>query len=280
MPSGGCRGQSPRQKVVGGGASTEGYGPDVLPEPAVPRPAATVLLLRDAPGLEVFLQRRVKGMAFAGGMTVFPGGGVAAADHAELAWTGPDRDWWSARLGLDAALAAATVVAAVRETFEECGVLLAGPGELPESARADLVAGRAGLTDVLGPAGLAVRADLLQPWARWITPASNPRRYDTVFLAARVPDGQVADAHTTEAVEAQWWRPADALAEWDRDGMQLMPPTIRTLQEIAEYPDTAAVLAAAAEREIRPIQPDLVRRGDLTVATGIGGPEIELRGQQ
>src|ERR1700754_4353616 len=105
-------------------------------EPVVPRPAATVLLVRDAPTpppgrtqLQVFLQRRVPEMAFASSMTVFPGGGVSTADRATLPpWTGPDPTWWAERLGCDTELAGAYVQAEVRETFEECGVLLAAPG--------------------------------------------------------------------------------------------------------------------------------------------------------
>src|SRR5206468_2840260 len=107
-----------------------GFVPPEPPDPpAVPRDAATVLLVRDRPdGLEVFLQHRVRGMPFAGGMTVFPGGGVDARDaDTSIAWTGPQPDWWAARFGCDTGLARALVCAAVRETFEEAGVLLAAP---------------------------------------------------------------------------------------------------------------------------------------------------------
>jgi len=235
-----------------------------------------VLLVRDHPApppgrtpLQVFLQRRVAGMAFAGGMTVFPGGGVDAGDRREAArWEGPDRQWWAQRLGYDAELAGALVHAAVRETFEECGVLLAGP-DLPDGLaeqRSDLVERRRTLGEVLEGAGLALRADLLRAWARWITPPGPPRRYDTAFFVALVPAGQEADAHTTEAVEATWWHPAEALEAWERGEVALMPPTSRTLQEIAEHPDSAAVLAAADEREIRPIVPGVRKEGDRLVA--------------
>jgi 8-oxo-dGTP pyrophosphatase MutT (NUDIX family) len=231
--------------------------------PVVPRPAATVVLVRDDPApqpgrppLQVFLQRRVAGMAFAGGMTVFPGGSVDDSDRvATTAWTGPSPAEWAARLGYDEQLAAALVRAAVRETFEECGVLLAGPGPMPGGARAELVAHRTTLAAVLDGAHLALRADLLRAWSRWITPEESPKRYDTAFLVAQVPEGQVADAHTTEAVEAAWWHPATALADAVTGEIRLMPPTQRTLEEIAEHPDCASVLAAAGAREIRPIVP-------------------------
>lgn len=236
----------------------------VTSAPAIPRPAATVLLVRDhpdpAPGrsrLQVFLQRRVTGMAFAGGMTVFPGGGVDTADHgADITWTGPGPDTWAGRLSCDVDLAGAFVCAAVRETFEECGVLLADAttGSL-QDARADLVHRRSTLGEVLNGAGLALRSDLLRAWARWVTPEESPKRYDTAFFVALVPEGQEADAHTSEAVEATWWHPADALASWESGDMQLMPPTFHTLQEIVGMPDSAAVLAAAEGRVVQPVIP-------------------------
>jgi 8-oxo-dGTP pyrophosphatase MutT (NUDIX family) len=257
-------------------------------EPVVPRPAATVVLLRDDPApppqrspLQVFLQRRVAGMAFAGGMTVFPGGSVDPADRpvAEL-WSGPDPDAWARSLGCPPELAGALVQAAVRETFEECGVLLAGPGTVDVDAlasdRADLVARRRTLAQVLADARLVLRSDLLAAWARWVTPEESPRRYDTVFFAARVPEGQHADAHTTEAVEAAWWHPGEALDRWQDGELQLMAPTFRTLQEIAEHADTAAVLAAAGDREVRPMTPRVRRDGDRVVIVLPGEPGWEV----
>jgi 8-oxo-dGTP pyrophosphatase MutT (NUDIX family) len=256
-------------------------------DPVVARPAATVLLVRDHPRplpgrtpLQVFLQRRVAGMAFAGGMTVFPGGGVDATDVPDPdAWSGPDPAWWGARLGCDAELAGALVQAAVRETFEECGVLLAGPGRFEDSLvareRAALVARRRTLGQVLADAGLVLRADLLRAWARWITPTSQPKRYDTAFFVALVPEGQEADAHTTEAVEATWWHPAEALEHWQRGDMKLMAPTIRSLQEIADHAESAAVLAAADARELRPVTPRLVSRDGRIVVVLPGDPDFE-----
>ncbi|HZG90025.1 MAG TPA: NUDIX hydrolase [Pseudonocardia sp.] len=253
-----------------------------------PRPAATVVLVRDAPEpepgrgpLQVFLQRRVAGMAFAGGMTVFPGGSVDVTDLPDpTAWTGPDPGWWGERFGHDPELAGALVCAAVRETFEECGVLLAGPGRadltLLVDGRADLVAHRRTLGQVLAGSGLVLRSELLRPWARWITPPGPSRRYDTAFLVAVVPTGQDADAHTTEAVEATWWYPDDALREWERGGMALMPPTYRTLLEIAEHPDSAALLAAAEHRVISPITPHMHRDGDDFVVELSGGATFRM----
>lgn len=258
--------------------------------PVVPRPAATVLLLRDDPApaaghppLQVFLQRRVAGMAFAGGMTVFPGGGVDRADRPDpTRWVGPPPAWWAEHLSCSEELAGALVQAAVRETYEECGVLLAGPDPrtVDADARADLVARRRTLADVLDAADLELRADLLAPWARWITPEESPRRYDTVFLVARVPAGQAADAHTSEAVEAAWWRPAAALERWQRGEMELMAPTFRTLQEVAEHADTASVLAAAAQRWVEPVIPRVRRDGDRVVIVLPGEPGFEVAAER
>jgi 8-oxo-dGTP pyrophosphatase MutT (NUDIX family) len=241
------------------------------------RPAATVVLLRDAPdggALQVFLQRRVAGMAFAGGMTVFPGGGVDAGDRVDPAgWRGPDPAWWAHRFGVGAEEAGALVVTAVRETFEECGVLLAGPGAVPQGARDDLVTRRRTLPEVLAAAGLPLRADLLGPWVRWVTPEAEPRRYDTAFFVARVPEGQEADARTTEAVEATWWRPEEAL---ERGDVRLLPPTRHTLEEIAGHPDAAAVLDAARTRAVPTYLPRLDRDGGRTVVTVPGAPALRF----
>ena len=258
-----------------------------MPEsPPAPRPAATVVLLRDAPAagaLQVFLQRRVAGMAFAGGMTVFPGGGVDAGDRPDPAlWRGPDPAWWGQQFGCPVEVGGALVAAAVRETFEECGVLLAGPGaggevrEISETARDDLVARRRTLPDVLATAGLPLRADLLAPWSRWVTPEAEPRRYDAAFFVARVPAGQEADARTTEAVEATWWHVGAALEARQRGDLLLMPPTRHTLEEVAGYPDTAAVLAAARCRPVRIHLPVLSRVGDRIVVTVPGSPELRF----
>ena len=248
----------------------------------VARPAATVVLLRDAPDdgrLQVFLQRRVAGMAFAGGMTVFPGGGVDTGDRPDPAlWRGPDAQWWARRFGCDPDEAGALVVAAVRETFEECGVLLAGPGRgtVEPQARDDLVARRRTLNEVLDAAGLPLRADLLVPWVRWITPEAEPRRYDTAFFVAAVPDGQEADARTTEAVEATWWYPADALDGARRGELRLMPPTLHTLEEIAEHADVAAALAAAQERVVQVHRPVIHRDGRRVTVTVPGDPALRF----
>lgn len=233
------------------------------PPPVRPLLSATIMLLRDDRGaLEVFMVQRHHQIDFATGALVFPGGKTDASD-ADPALRG----CCAGVDGLDDAQLALRVCA-VRETFEECGVLLAGP-RVPDGLdrhRADVVARRRSFGEVLAAEGLVLRADLLHAWARWITPPVYPRRYDTAFFVALVPDGQEADAHTTEAVEALWWHPDEALERWQEDEMKLMPPTARTLQEIAGFTDCAEVLAAAPTRVIRPITPVVRRDGDRLVS--------------
>ncbi|GLZ33000.1 NUDIX hydrolase [Lentzea sp. NBRC 105346] len=240
-------------------------------EPVPVRDAVTVVLLRDgAEGLEAFLLRRVTGMAFAGGMTVFPGGGVDRRDaDASVAWAGPDPAWWGQVFGVDEATARAFVCAAVRETFEESGVLLAGPDATSvvadtrpfAAARKALVDRELSLAQFLADANLVLRADLLRPWANWVTPVGEPRRYDTRFFVAALPEGQLADGETTEASHSAWQRPSDAIADAREGRHMLMPPTMRTLDEVGALGSVSAVMAE--ERSIDKIIPKLVRDGDV-----------------
>lgn len=268
-----------------------------MTEPVVPRPAATVILLRDSRsaglGPEVFLQRRVSEMAFAPSVCVFPGGGMDERDQADAwliaesgLWSGPPPSWWAERLNYDEPFAAAMVSAAVRETFEECGVLLAraadhGPLD-PErlaQARADLVEHRRPLAEVLAGAGWVLRADLLRPWARWITPRSEKRRYDTHFFVAALPEGQRADGETTEADLTGWIRPAKALMAWREGRIDLLPPTWINMQQIEGAESAAAVLEAAESRVIEPLEPRARKDGDIitvTIAASSGHRDGEL----
>ncbi|WP_051406843.1 NUDIX hydrolase [Nocardia sp. CNY236] len=223
------------------------------------------MLVRDgANGPEIFLQRRSGAMAFAAGMTVFPGGGVDPSDGtAEIAWAGPEPAWWAQRFATTEPRAKALVCAAVRETFEECGVLLAGP--TAEGVVSDSVGHRAvrdrlerrelSLAAFLAEQQLVLRADLLRPWANWITPVIESRRYDTRFFVAVVPEGQRADGATSEAVEVRWRTPAEALARWRSGTDVLLPPTWAQLVALGEFGSTADILAA--QRVIDPILPVL-----------------------
>ncbi|HEX3812216.1 MAG TPA: NUDIX hydrolase [Mycobacteriales bacterium] len=224
------------------------------------RDAATVALLRDgAAGIEVFLLRRVAGMAFAGGMTVFPGGSVDPSDGVDsIGWTGPEPAAWSAALSAGERLSRALVCAAVRETFEESGVLLAGSGAgATDADRLGLERHELTLAQLLTRLDLPVRADLLRPWAHWITPEDEPRRYDTRFFIAALPPGQEARDGTSEAEVAEWVRPADALTQHAAGRRAMLPPTVVTLRELAAFAIVAGAWAAAADREIMPIMPRL-----------------------
>ncbi len=228
------------------------------------RDAATVVLVRDGDdSIEVFLQRRVKQMAFAGGMTVFPGGGVDARDaDADLAWTGPDAAWWAEQFGTTDELAQALVCAAVRETFEECGVLLAsrpdGSFADPTTLRGErekLVDKTISFAEFLRGHDLTLRTDLLRPLAHWITPKNEKRRYDTRFFLAAMPDGQIADDATSEADVARWVGAADAIDAWAAGRHFLLPPTWSQLTEVARFDSVSALLAT--ERTIEPIEPSV-----------------------
>jgi 8-oxo-dGTP pyrophosphatase MutT (NUDIX family) len=247
--------------------------------PVPVRDAATVVLLRDsAGGPEAFLLRRVRGMAFAAGMTVFPGGAVDPRDaDTAVGWVGPPVADWTAPFDADDALARALLCAAVRETFEESGVLLAGPSvdEITATDGPDWESDRVGLerrdfslAELLARRGLLLRADLLRPWAHWITPPQESvrRRYDTRFFVAALPAGQRTRDVTSEADVVEWVRPADALDQLRRGERPMMPPTIVTLEEIADYGSVADVLAAG--RSPARIQP--------TVSTVDGRPAVTL----
>ena len=226
-------------------------------------------------------------MAFAAGMYVFPGGSVDASDSDEgIAWAGPDAREWGERLGAPAPLARALVCAAVRETFEESGVLLAGPAESGagpvlaaagdegwEADRQALLAGSLTLAELLRRRGLVLRSDLLRPWARWITPVTEERRYDTRFFAAALPEGQHARDVGGEADETAWMEPRAALAAASRGEIALFPPTAVTLGELRACGEVPAALAA--RRRITALIPEVFLANGaawLTVPAGLEYP--------
>lgn len=238
--------------------------------PAEPRPAATVTLLRDGPsGMEALLLRRRRETAFVPGAWVFPGGRVddADADPALLERVDGAPDAWLPR--------PAYWLAAVREAFEETGVLLARvEGEWVADAWADptveewrerLMADRTTLRPVLE--GLAARVDLrdIVHNAHWITPAAEPRRYDTRFFLARLPDGREAREDPREMTEAAWLRPADALTRFHAGKLPMVFPTVRTLEDLSVFDTVDDALAHFRGREVPTIQPRLVR-----TRTGVG----------
>ncbi|HSR86397.1 MAG TPA: NUDIX hydrolase [Streptosporangiaceae bacterium] len=234
-------------------------------DPVPPRDAATVMLVRSsAAGLEVYMLRRKASMAFAPGAYVFPGGSVDARDaDEEVAWTGPDAAEWGRAFDAPPALARALVCAAVRETFEEAGVLLAG--ESADSVVADttsdeweadrqaLLHRSVSLAELLRRRGLVLRADLLRPWSRWITPVVEPRRFDTRFFAAELPAGQRTRDVGGEASEVAWVAPEKAFKAGERGEIRLFPPTAVTLSELAACGDLETVLTGP--RQVAPDHP-------------------------
>ena len=236
------------------------------------REAATVLLVRDGErGVEVFMLRRHLSMAFAGGMYAFPGGGVDARDAAaDVPWAGPDAAQWAAWLHTTPGRARAFVCAAVRETFEECGVLLAAPAggadllpdvddERWEVERRRLVARETAMSEVLRERDLVLRSDLLRPWAHWTTPAHEPRRFDTRFLIALLPPGQSArHVDGGESAESGWWPAADVLDRHTRGEAAMLPPTLVSLEEAAAAPDATTLWRSP--RVLREVMPTMQQR--------------------
>ncbi len=240
--------------------------------PLTPRPAATVMLVRDtADGIAVFLMRRHAAMEFAAGVMVFPGGGVDDRDrNAEIAWTGPPPSWWAQRFGIETDLAEALLCAAARETFEECGVLFAGPADDPgaivgdasvyRESRLALADRTLSFADFLRRENLVLRADLLRPWANWVTPeAERTRRYDTYFFVGALPQGQRADGDNTESDRAEWTTAQAAIGDFEAGRSFLLPPTWTQLDSLNGR-TVASVLAV--DRQIVTVQPHLEIDGD------------------
>jgi 8-oxo-dGTP pyrophosphatase MutT (NUDIX family) len=264
--------------------------------PAVPADAATVILLRQRSGVEAYLLRRIRALEFAPGACVFPGGTVDAGDaDPDIGWAGPSPADVADRLSTSPERARALVCAAVRETFEESGVLLAGPSPaalVDDSAalardRHALLTGTTSFGELLGRRGLMLRADLLVPWTRWLTPEASHRRFDTWFFAAALPPGQTAaleapaerpdqgepqpsepshgeaghgEAGHGESDQGTWLRPAGALEAARTGEITLLPPTAVTLGELARYDSVTAVLAQRRTMTLR--MPRVMTDGD------------------
>jgi len=259
-------------------------------EVAAARDAATVVLLRDradrVAGLEVYLLRRAPTMAFAAGMHVFPGGSVDVRDAghatAEFGWSGPAPRRWADWLGCDEPLARALVCAAVRETFEESGILLAGRS--PDSVVGDTTdasweADRLALIDrslalaaMLSRRALVLRADLLRVWGHWITPEFEPRRFDTRFFVAAVPEGQRTRDVGGEADRVEWMPVAEAVARYQAGELPMLPPTAVTLRELSAHAGLASVLST--DHDVVPLMPRAVVEGD-EVRLVLDGPQGE-----
>ena len=235
-----------------------------------PVDAVTVALLREAPGdpfgagPEVLLLERHANSSFMPGALVFPGGKIDPPD-AELdpsRWTCSDLAAWVEMLGVpDERAAVALLVAAVRETFEESGVLLArranGQQVSGSPLDTDLAAhvrkamcARDRITDWrpwLEEEGLVLDFDAMTMWSWWLTPADRPQRFDTRFLVATLPPGQEARHDGVELVSSTWLRPVEALRRHEAGEFDLRFPTRCTLEQINEHPSAAAAVTAARQ---------------------------------
>jgi 8-oxo-dGTP pyrophosphatase MutT (NUDIX family) len=246
--------------------------------PVEPRNAATIVLMRGGesprPGsLELYLLRRHVDMAFAAGMAVFPGGGVDPRDFdQEIGWVGPPPSQWAALLGVDESLARALVCAAVRETFEESGVLFAGAtadsiiedttGADWEEDRRRLEARELSFTEFMRRRRLLLRTDLLRVWGAWLTPVFEPRRYRTWFFAAELPSGQHTRDVSTESEEVTWLSVRDAITAVDDELMLMLPPQYCTCLELFDFTTPAEALASTADRDPTIIEPTAVVEGE------------------
>lgn len=249
-----------------------------LKDPAAPpRDAASVVLLRDGPtGLEVFLVQRHGASDVLGGAHVFPGGKVDDADA--LLATAQYLDQPVAPLlaqlaepGLGANAAAGLFVAAIREAWEECGVLFAeahtcaAPTPAPDSDFAHMLARR----------GLRLQTRHLAPWSRWITPLLSPtmsRRFDTRFFLAALPQGQEAIHDNHEAVASVWLTPRAALLQYQAGQIELVPPQIMSLLHLMQYTGAAQALDAARRQPPPVILPEGFDEGDTQVLCYPGDP--------
>lgn len=241
---------------------------------AIPVPASTVLLLRDgAEGLEVLMITRHTASGFAAGALAFPGGKLDPEDEtlAPASLAGPPPG--------------AFRVAAVRETYEETGLLLARrPGAASLLAHDD-VAGlpRAGFANLVAEARLELALDLLVPYAHWITPVDSPKRFDTHFFLAPVPEGQRPIADQRETHGLSWVRPAEILAAAEAGRASLVFATRMNLRRLAASASVADALEAARARPVATVCPEIVKRPDGTYfcipeAAGYGGSEFPAAG--
>jgi len=255
--------------------------PAPLPTPPELRASATVLMVRDGTdGLEVFMVQRHAASNVHGGTYVFPGGKVDAADAAPAVQARLDLPpaTLQARLheaGLDADAATALHVAAVREAFEESGVLFArGADAALAAARAQGAA--APFASLLGHHGLQLATAALHPFSRWITPANSPtspgRRFDTRFFVAALPAGQEARHDNHEAVHSVWLRPRDALQRYWAGEIVLVAPQIMSLAHLSRAPDVASLLADTAARAPHTVRPHVCEADGLVTMAYPGDP--------
>jgi 8-oxo-dGTP pyrophosphatase MutT (NUDIX family) len=245
--------------------------------PVAPRDAATVVLLRDGDaGVETCLLQRSSQLDFVAGAHVFPGGALEAED-VTVPVVGIADAVASAQAGVDQG-GAAFWAAAVRECFEEAGVLPAMDG-VPTGAelsrlRQDLHAGRTSMAALMERVGVAVDASRLRCIARWVTPPESPRRYDTRFFLAAMPPGQVVDVDGREVVSHRWVTPSDALALHRRGEIELIFPTARTLARLEPFTTVDEAMDVLVPLDTtRALSPEPLLQGERRLLSLPGDPE-------
>lgn len=264
------------------------------------RHSATVILLReDAGQVQLLLTRRHQGMAFMGGLWVFPGGTLCPADSAAPALAsiaaaraaGPEFTTAEGEI-MPMHLQQALAIAACRETFEETGVVLAHSAHAahcdPDTAaqlqqqRSTVLAHPEMFATVLAQAGLQPAVEQLTYWAHWITPLEQPRRFDTRFFLACLPPGQQVTLDDNEAVDSLWQTPAELLDAANDGVIKLSPPTLYNVMDIAhalqQHGSLHAVLASAIARDIPPVMPRVIRGERMTIVMP-WDPEYPQEGQ-
>lgn len=245
-----------------------------------PIPAATIILLRDEPAFEVLMIERHIKIGFAGGALVFPGGRIEAADA--------DPAWAEQATGLDPKFSAAQV-AAIREAFEEAGILLAREAGGSAIIGGERVAALHGLRrgieadarlflEMIRAEKLSLACDALTLFSHWVAPPGLHRRFDTLFFAAICPGDQTAREDGGEATEVLWIAPQAAIDARARDERRIIFPTARNIELIGASASAGSLFDSARRREIRPVQPEVKTRDGvsyLTIPDGLGYPVTE-----
>jgi 8-oxo-dGTP pyrophosphatase MutT (NUDIX family) len=235
-----------------------------------PRDASTVIVARDtAAGVEVYMLRRSSRSKAVPDAYVFPGGTVDRGDRSPQARMRLSGDWRPAE--------PAFTYTAIRETYEECGVLFSSkplePGRL-QAARTLMLEGKRSFNETLQDLDVFLDARAVHYFSRWITPPSVPQRFDARFFVASLPDGQIAQADEHETYEGRWIAPLDALEAAERGEIQIVFPTAKHLERLGTFRDVASLLAYADGKTTIPVTPEM-RESDDGVTSFFLPPTIE-----
>jgi 8-oxo-dGTP pyrophosphatase MutT (NUDIX family) len=255
-----------------------------MADAAIPRDAATVILIRDGAQkkMEVFLMRRHRDQAFMGGAFVFPGGSLDKGDADPglasyiLGLTAEGAQNHLQEPGISGSTALGLYMAAIRETFEEAGILLAynEKGGLLQFAdprgEAKYTAARLAiykktitLKELARQERIRFACDLLLPFAHWITPDVEKKRFNTRFFLARAPEGQIPLHDSVEMTESLWLSPSEALSAYRERKIMLMPPTLKNLEELSQFTSEDELFRTAGKRRIETILPQAKRYGEV-----------------